>query len=63
MTYRWTIRNVDPEVVDLIAEVSETSGLTFGELVSQGLLEWHAQLPFEDEEDPEESGDPVTLEG
>jgi len=61
MSYRWTVRNVDPEVVDLLKEVSETSGGCYGELLTEAIETWYDGLPFEDDEDTEESDDPVAL--
>ncbi len=58
--YRWTVRNVDPDAVELIEEVAETSGSMFGELLTDAIETWYNQLPEEDEE-PEESDDPADL--
>jgi len=62
-SYRWTVRNVDPEAIQLLEEVSETSGLTFGELLTDAIETWYDGLPEEDHEDTEESDDPVALQG
>ena len=59
--YRWTVRNVDPEAVELIEEIAETSGLTYGELVTEAIVTYYDQLPFQDDEEPDESDDPADL--
>ncbi len=59
-TYRWTVRNVDPEAIELIEEIAETSGCTFGELVTDAIETWYEQLPEEDDE-TDESDDPADL--
>jgi hypothetical protein len=47
-TYRWTCRNVELGVIELLREVSETSGLCYGELVTQAIEEWYVNLPEEE---------------
>ena len=49
MTYRWTVRNMDPEAIDLIEEVASTSGLCFGELASEAIFSWYENLPEDGE--------------
>ncbi len=57
-SYRWTVRNVDPEAIQLLEEVAETSGCTFGELLTDAIETWYHGLP---EEADDESNDPADL--
>ena len=59
--YRWGVRNVSPAALQLLKEVAETSGVSFGELVTDAIETWYHQLPFEDDEEPDESDDPADL--
>ena len=45
---RWTIRGIDPDVIDMVHEVADTSNLTIGEVVNEAIIEWYDALPFED---------------
>ena len=38
--YRWSVRNLDPEVLNLLREVKEESGLGYGEIVSAAIVDW-----------------------
>ena len=51
-TSKWTLRNIEPEALALLHEVSETSGLPMGALVSQALVEWYDRLPEIDDDEP-----------
>ncbi len=55
--YRWTCRNISPTAIQLLAEVSETSGLSYGDLLTEAIETWYEGLP----EEPEESDDPIDL--
>ena len=57
--YRWTCRNLDPAVLELLREVSETSGLCYGELVTQAIEEWYLSLPEEESETQSRTEDGV----
>lgn len=48
---RWTIRNVDPETIEIINLVRAQSGATAGELVSEAILDWFENLEEEDDDD------------
>ena len=48
---RWTCRHVDPESIELLKEVKETSGTCLGELLSDAINQWYELLPFENEDD------------
>jgi len=54
--YRWTVRNLDPLVLGLLWEVRETSGVPFGELLTEAIETWYQGLP-EDEGSPSDSED------
>lgn len=45
---RWTIRGIDPDVIDMVHEVADTSNLTIGEVLNEAIIEWYDALPFED---------------
>ena len=57
-TIRWTVRNIEQNTIDMIAEVHETSGITYGELLNEAVLSWYESLPEVNEETYlEESGE------
>ncbi len=58
--YKWCVRNLDPQVLHLLREVKETSGLGYGELVSEAITDWFENLP-EDEPADETVSDPDNL--
>ena len=58
--YKWSVRNLDPEVLNLLREVKEESGLGYGDLVSEAITDWHANLP-ESEPADETVSDPDSL--
>ena len=52
MSDRWTVRGVDERIIEMIRDVSEVSGSTFGELLSAAVTLWYDRLPeIEDETD------------
>ncbi len=57
--YRWTCRNVELGVIELLREVSETSGLCYGELLTQAIEEWYLSLPEEESETQSRTEDGV----
>lgn len=48
---KWTIRNVAPQAIEVVAGVSETSSSYFVELVSEAIAHWYALLPYEEDGD------------
>lgn len=48
---RWTIRNVDPETIEIINLMRAQSGATAGELVSEAILDWFENLEEDGEDD------------
>ena len=46
-TFKWSVRHMDPEAVERLREVQETSGGLLGELVSEAVYVWHDGLDFE----------------
>ena len=46
---KWTIRNIEPDAVAMIAETADTSGRSFGDLVSEAIAFWYDSLPYEDD--------------
>ena len=46
--YKWCVRNLDPQVLHLLREVKETSGLGYGQLVSAAITKVYDNVP-EDE--------------
>ena len=42
---RWTIRNIERDTIDIIAEVHEISGMSYGELLNEAVLSWYQLLP------------------
>ena len=46
--YRWSVRNLDPEVLNFLREVKEESGLGYGELVSAAIVDWFENIPEEE---------------
>lgn len=44
---KWTIRNIEPEAVAMIAETADTSGRLHGDLVSEAIAFWYDSLPYE----------------
>ncbi|WP_156907427.1 hypothetical protein [Thalassobaculum salexigens] len=50
---KWTIRNVEPGAIDMIAVMAEKSGWTYGALISDAIAVWYDALPYEDEVDDE----------
>lgn len=50
--YRWTVRlEEDTEIVDMLHEVRDTSGIRMGDLLEQAVCHWFENLPLEDEDD------------
>jgi hypothetical protein len=47
---RWTVRNIEQNTIDIIAEVHETSGITYGELLNEAVLSCYESLPEVNEE-------------
>lgn len=52
---KWTVRNIEPEAINMIAVMAEKSGWTYGELVSDAIAVWYDSLPYEDEKNWDES--------
>ena len=53
---RWTVRLPrDSQLLDMLHEVSETSGLPLGFLLEEAVCEWYDNLPTEDEEESDVS--------
>ena len=50
---KWTIRNVEPEAIEMIAIMAEKSGWKYGALISDAIAVWYDALPYEDEVDDE----------
>ena len=48
---RWTIRKVDPDVIEMVREVADMNDLTLGECVNDAVRDWYDSLPEEDEID------------
>ena len=46
--YRWSVRGLDPTVLDMLKEVRQTSGFGYGQLVSEAIADWYENLPEED---------------
>src|SRR5438552_812383 len=44
-TQRWTIRRVQPEVIETIRELSHTTGKSAGQLVTEAILNWVRNPP------------------
>jgi hypothetical protein len=53
MSDRWTIRGVDAEAIDMVSEVAEASGVTYGALVTEAIVAWYRNLPEADDTDIE----------
>ena len=47
---KWTIRNIEPDAVAMIAETADTSGRSYGDLVSEAIAFWYDSLPYESDE-------------
>lgn len=47
---KWTIRNIEPDAVAMIAETADTSGRSYGNLVSEAIAFWYDSLPYEGDE-------------
>lgn len=47
---KWTVRQISEQTINRIAEVSEESGYTYGELLDQAVEDWYDHLPCEDDE-------------
>jgi hypothetical protein len=45
MSDRWTVRGIDASIIAMLRDVSEVSGVTFGELLSAAVTLWYRQLP------------------
>lgn len=50
-TIRWTVRGVNPDTIERIAEVSGESKCAYGLLVDEAVEVWFGNLPFAEEED------------
>ena len=48
---KWTVRNVTPEALEMLQEVSQNSGAPMGELLSDAVADWYQRLPETTEED------------
>jgi hypothetical protein len=42
---RWTVRGIKQSTIDMIAEVRETSGGSYGELINEAVETWYDSLP------------------
>ena len=51
---RWTIRNIDPEMIAVINDIRGQSGATSGALVNEAILDWYENLEEEDAEDDQD---------
>jgi len=49
-SYRWSVRNLDEDILELLREVKEVSGLSYGEIVSEAVSDWYRRLPEDDAE-------------
>jgi hypothetical protein len=47
---RWTVRNVDPETIEIINLMRVSSGMTAGELLDEAVSDWYENLEEDDEE-------------
>lgn len=47
---RWTVRNVDPETIQIINQMREFSGFTAGELLNEAVSDWYENLEEDDED-------------
>ncbi len=54
---RWMIRNVSDQAIQMVAEVSDITGIYYGDLVNEAIVNWYDNLPehAEDEEDTDET--------
>ena len=65
--HRWTIRGIDPDVIDMVHEVAASSEMTIGEVVNAAVTEWYEGLPTEHDaphchsEEPEMPVDPSVV--
>jgi hypothetical protein len=50
MSDRWTIRGVDAEAIDMVGEVAEASGDSYGTLVTEAIVAWYQSLPEADDD-------------
>jgi hypothetical protein len=47
---KWTVRGVDPDVIDMLHDVAGNSGMTIGETLNEAVTFWYDALP--DGDDP-----------
>ncbi len=53
--YRWTVRLPDDtQMLELLHEVSQTSGVRLGSLLEEAVLDWYEALPVETEGEHDE---------
>lgn len=48
---RWTVRDLDPEALEMLHRVRGTCGLTLGVLLSDAVRTWYDGLPEIDEQE------------
>jgi hypothetical protein len=56
--HRWTIRGIDPDVIDMVHEVAASSDMTIGEVVNAAIAEWYEALPVGDDDQDSEINEP-----
>ena len=44
MSDRWTVRNLDPSALQALHEISRITGEPLGQLASEAILDWTAEL-------------------
>ncbi len=52
-TIRWTVRGIHSETLNMLANIQESSGGTYGEFVNEAVAHWYELLPDAAEEDDE----------
>lgn len=45
MLCKWTIRNIPHQIIDMLREVQEMSGVNLGILLSEAVRYWYQDLP------------------
>ncbi len=54
MSDRWTVRNLDPSALQALHEISRITGEPLGQLASEAILDWTAELLIVDVDDDED---------
>ena len=54
---RWSVRGIGAESVERLAEVKQTCGWPYGDLVNEAIAFWFERLPAESDGDADLRGD------